>query len=429
MQTSLRGIAEKAARDKTYRFRNLFGMLNAGFLLWCWNFLNKKSASGVDRVSASHYSADLKGNITRLVERVKGGAYRAKLVLRRFIPKIDGKQRPLGIPATEDKLLQMGVAKTLEAIYEEDFLPCSFGYRPRVGALDAVKDLSNHLQFRGYNFIVEADIKSFFDKILHHKLIDMLSKRIDDKPFLGLIEKWLKAGILEKDMVIHPITGTPQGGIVSPILANIYLHYALDMWFEEVVKRHCHGECYICRYADDCVCAFQYEDDAEWFYNALSIRLKEFGLELAEDKTRMICFSRLHMTDKNSFEFLGFEYRWGKNRAGNAQLLRRTSRKKLRNSLVNFNDWCKKNRNRRLRDLFKELNAKLRGYYNYYGIRGNYKSLGQFFFQAMRKLFKWVNRRSHMKSYNWEGLKEILKYYGIERPRITEKKQLQLKMF
>ena len=177
------------------------------------------------------------------------------------------------------------------------------------------------------------------------------------------------------------------------------------------------------------MCAFQYEDDAEWFYNALSIRLKEFGLELAEDKTRMIRFSRLHMRDKNSFEFLGFEFRWGNNRAGNAQLLRRTSRKKLRNSFVNFNDWCKKNRNRRLRDLFKELNAKLRGYYNYYGVRGNYKSLRQFFFQAVRRLLKWVNRRSHIKSYNWEGFKEILKYYGIARSRITEKKQLQLKMF
>ena len=216
MQTSLRGIAEKAARDKTYRFRNLFGLLNVGFLLWCWNFLKKKSASGVDRVTASQYSADLKGNITRLVERVKGGAYRAKLVLRRFIPKTGGKQRPLGIPATEDKLLQTGVTKILEAIYEEDFFPCSFGYRPGIGALDAVKDLSNNLQFKGYNFIVEADIKSFFDKIEHDKLLDMLRKRIDDRPFLGLIQKWLKAGILVEDMVIHPITGTPQGGIMSP---------------------------------------------------------------------------------------------------------------------------------------------------------------------------------------------------------------------
>ncbi len=201
------------------------------------------------------------------------------------------------------------------------------------------------------------------------------------------------------------------------------------MWFEEVVKRHCHGECYICRYADDFVCAFQYEDDAEWFYNALSIRLKEFGLELAEDKTRLLRFSRLHREDKNGFEFLGFEFRWGKNRAGKAQLLRHTSRKKLRNSLVNFNAWCKENRSHRLRDLFKELNAKLRGYYNYYGVRGNYKSLGEFFNHAMHLLFKWLNRRSNKKSYNWEKFQVILKYYGIEKPRITEKKQLQLKMF
>jgi hypothetical protein len=221
--------------------------------------------------------------------------------------------------------------------------------------------------------------------------------------------------------VIDPITGTPQGGIVSPILANIYLHYVLDEWFEEVVKVHC-GQAYYCRYADDFLCAFQNRRDAERFYEVLGKRLGKFGLTLAEEKTRIIRFSRLHMEDKAMFEFLGFEFRWGTNRAGKPQLKRRTSRKRHRNSLKSFGEWCRKNINLRMTDLFRKLNAKLRGYYNYYGVIGNYKSLASFYYQAMKILFKRLNRRSQRKSYNWLGFNELLKYFWIEKPRITEKK-------
>ena len=274
MQTSLRGIANKAAQDRAYRFRNLFGLLNAGFLFWCWRFVNKRAAAGVDRVSARSYEQDLATHVDHLADSVKGRRYRAKLVLRKYIPKLNGKLRPLGIPAIADKLLQTAVAKILEAIYEQDFLSCSFGYRPGTGAHKAIKDLSVVLRSGRYMNVVEADIKGFFDNIDHDKLLNMLTRRIDDKPLLTLIRRWLKAGVLDTDgQVLHPTTGTPQGGIVSPILANIYLHYALDTWFDETVRAHCRGRAYLCRYADDFVCAFELESDAKRFYAALPRRL------------------------------------------------------------------------------------------------------------------------------------------------------------
>jgi group II intron reverse transcriptase/maturase len=316
-QTSLQGIANKAANDKTYRFRNLFGFLTAGFLLVCWDSINRKASPGVDRIDAFKYEENLIGNIQQLVQQVKEKTYRAKLVLRKWIPKTGGKMRPLGIPAIADKLLQRAVAKLLEAIYEQEFLPCSYGYRPRTGAHQAIQALTGELSSRKYHVVVEADIKGYFNAINHDRLLDMLSKRIDDKPFLNLIRKWLKAGILETDgKVIHPVTGSPQGGIVSPILANVYLHYVLDVWFDEVVRAHCTGHVYMCRYADDFVCAFQNSEDAQRFYKALGQRLARFGLEVAEDKTQIMAFSYYKALAKTKFDFLGFEFRWGVNRWG-----------------------------------------------------------------------------------------------------------------
>src|SRR3990170_281015 len=293
VQTYLQAIANKAKSQSKYRFRNLYGMLNEDMLHDCWRYIRKDAAFGVDRVSAQEYEQNLGDNIQQLVERLKEKRYRAKLVRRQYIPKGNGKLRPLGIPATEDKLLQLAVKRELEAIYEQDFLRCSYGYRPNVGALDAVDKLTVKLQFGRYNFVVEADIKGFFDNIDHDRLIALLSLRIADRQLLRLIKKWLKAGVLDTDgTVIHPATGTPQGGIISPMLANVYLHYALDQWFQEVVKAHCSGEACLIRYADDYVCAFQYEGDAQRFYRALQFRLEKFGLQLAADKTRVIPFSR-----------------------------------------------------------------------------------------------------------------------------------------
>lgn len=422
-QTSLRGIASKAAQYKTYRFRNLFGLLTVDFLLWCWRSINKKASAGVDKVDAKRYEDNLIDNIKNLVQQVKEKRYRAKLVLRKYLPKMEGKLRPLGIPAMADKLLQLAVAKILEAIYEQDFLDCSYGYRPKTGAHKAVKELTEQLMKGRFHYIVEADIKGFFNNIDHDLLLEMIEKRVDDKPFINLIRKWLKAGILDKGTVIHPATGTPQGGIVSPILANIYLHYVLDTWFYETVQAHCRGQGYHCRYADDFVCAFEYEKDAQRFYKALKLRLNKFGLEVAEDKTNIRVFSRCHLKSKTGFNFLGFEFRWElsrriKNRSRFAIIKRRTSSKKFHASIANFKKWLKDNSGLPKKILFPKLNKKLRGYYNYYGIRGNSKSLNTFIFLVENLLFKWLNRRSQRNSYNWIGFKQLIKHFGLAKPRI-----------
>jgi RNA-directed DNA polymerase len=422
MQPSLQGIANKAKREKSHRFRDLYRMFTEEYFQACWKHLRKDAASGVDRVTAEEYGKNFVKNVRALIERLKKGTYRAKLVLRRWIPKDKGKLRPLGLPAIEDKLLQIAVSLILSAIFEVDFLACSYGYRQRISARDAVKDLKDALQFGRYRYIVEADIKGFFDNIDHDWMIKMLEQRIDDKRFLRLIRKWLKAGILEKDgKVLHPITGTPQGGIVSPVLANIYLHYALDLWFERVVKKQCKGAANLWRYADDFVAAFEYREDAERFYRELPKRLGKFKLELSMEKTQIVAFSRFPESQGASFDFLGFEFRWVDSRKGKKIVRLQTSRKKFRRSLQGFTEWSRENRSTPIRKLLVNLNRKLRGYYNYFGVIGNYERLQKFFYQAMGILKKWLNRRSQRRSFNWKTFWAMLKRHKIERPRITER--------
>lgn len=421
IHTSLQGIAAKAAQDKSYRFRSLARLLTVSFLLWCWKLINKRAAAGVDKVTANEFEVELLTNVEDLVEQLKGNRYKAKLVRRQYIPKDNGRLRPLGIPAISDKLLQTGVKAILESIYEQDFLPCSYGYRPKTGATNAVEDIYQQFRNGQYHYIVEADIKGYFDNIDHNALIEMLNQRIDDKRFIRLIQKWLKAGILDTDnKVICPTTGTPQGGIVSPVLANIYLHYALDVWFEQIVKSHCVGKAYLCRYADDFICAFTNEYDAKRFYKVLGKRLARFNLELAEDKTHIIRFSRFQK-EKTQFEFLGFEFRWGKSRFGKIVLKRRTSPKKLKKAIVNFTNWCKEKGHKRASILFKQINSKLRGYYNYYGLAGNSKALNSFFYWAKVNLLKWLNRRSQRKSYTWQAFNDLIKHFNLLKPRIIRR--------
>jgi group II intron reverse transcriptase/maturase len=419
MQTSLRGIANRAGVNKKHRFRNLYGMLTEENLAWCFWFLNDRAAPGVDLVDFREYRDNLEANIHGLCERLKGKRYRAKLVRRRYIPKLNGKKRPLGIPATEDKLLQVAVAKILEAIYEQDFLECSYGYRPQRGPKDAAEDLNRKLHYGKFRWIVEADIKGFFDNIDHDWMIRMLEERIDDRPFLNLIRKWLRAGVMETDgQVLHPVTGTPQGGVVSPVLANIYLHYALDLWFERKIKPRCGGDALIVRFADDFVCAFQNRSDAEGFYEDLGYRLGKFGLEVSQEKTRILRFCKYDLKGSGRFDFLGFEFYWDRTRRGYLGVKRRTSRKKLRASIANFSDWIKRNRNCRLGKIMATLRSKYRGYWNYYGVIGNSESLTQFWYQSRRSLFKWLNRRSQRRSYTWEGFQDVLDVFGVEGPRI-----------
>ncbi|ARE88314.1 group II intron reverse transcriptase/maturase [Clostridium formicaceticum] len=312
MQTSLRGIRQKAKQNKNHRFQNLYRLLNEETLIEAWRKINKNASAGIDKITAKEFKLNLRENIQEITSSLKDKRYRAKLVRRVNIPKGNDKTRPLGIPTISDKLVQRAVAQILEAIYEEDFLNCSYGYRPNIGAQQAIKDLTKELQFNKYSYIVEADIKGFFDNINHEWLIKMIEERVHDSALIRLITKWLKAGVIDgSHLVIHPAIGTPQGGIISPILANIYLHFALDLWFEKIVKPRCKGEAYLCRYADDFVCAFRYKKDAEKFYETLGYRLGKFGLELSKEKTNIIRFSRFRKEENTHFDFLGFEFRWG----------------------------------------------------------------------------------------------------------------------
>jgi group II intron reverse transcriptase/maturase len=273
--------------------------------------------------------------------------------------------------------------------------------------------------------VVEADIQGFFDNIDHDWLLKMLALRIDDKAFLNLIRKWLKAGILEPDGMVHdPVTGTPQGGIVSPVLANVYLHYALDLWFERVVKPHCKGEAMMCRYADDWVCAFRYKQDAERFFAVLPKRLQKFNLNVEPSKTQILRFSRFHPGMERRFSFLGFEFFWCLDRKGTPRVMRRTARKKFRAALKRMKVWIRFNRHKPKWGFLKTLNAKLRGHYQYYGVRGNARALWEFYEEVKKMLLKWLNRRSHRKSYTWEAFKRLLSRLPLVKPRITESKRL-----
>jgi len=431
MSTSLRGIANRARKDKKARFQNLYRLLDEENLRVSFYELRKTAAAGIDKVTFQDYENNLEERLSNLVERLKEKRYRAKPVRRKYIPKADGKKRPLGIPALEDKVLQRACAKTLNAIYEEDFLECSWGYRPGRSAQRASYELERALHRGKYGWVVEADIRGFFENIDHDWMQRMLEERVDDRAYIRLIRKWLRGGIMEEDgKMIHPATGTPQGGIISPVLANIYLHYVLDRWFNKVIKAESRGAIYLIRYADDFVCAFQYREDALRFKRELPTRLKKFGLEVAEEKTKMHRFSRFGGGDNGKFDFLGFEFRWVKRRSGKRGVQRRTSVKKKRVSIANFSQWIKENRHKPMAKLMRIVSSKLRGYWNYYGVRGNMKSLSQVNHECKRLLFKWLNRRSQRRSYTWEGFIDMLKHYRIPRPCITEASQdPQLKMF
>lgn len=421
MPSSLNGIATRARSHRKHRFGNLYGELNESFLAESYRQMNPRAAPGVDRQSYRDYGEALGKNIHELVDRLKRKAYRARLVRRRHIPKGGGKSRPLGILVMDDKVVQTGAARLLSAIWEADFLDCSYAYRPKRNAHGAVRALSEGLQYGKYGYVVEADVKGYFERIEHDWLIKMLEERIDDRAFLNLIRKWLKARILEEDgKITDPATGTPQGGVVSAVLANIYLHYVLDLWFELRVKQHCRGQAMLIRYADDFVCAFQYESDAQAFYEELPERLRKFGLEIAPEKTRILRFTRFETTGKNRFEFLGFEFRWGRSRKGKPSVKRRTAPRRLTRSIAAFTEWIRKHRHRPLPELMTALRAKYRGTWNYYGLIGNGKSLQAFYYWTVRLLHKWLNRRSQRPGMSWRRLSRLLRRYEVPRPHITE---------
>ncbi len=419
--TFLRAIADKARRDRNHRFGDLYRQLNQESLRASFYLLRKEAASGVDGVTFQEYEKNLEANLANLVERLKRKSYHARLVRRKYIPKGNGKLRPLGIPVLEDKLLQCAVAQILMAIYEADFLPCSYAYRPERGPHNAVRELTDELHWGKHNFVVEADIKGFFDHLQHDPLLALLGRRIQDGALLRLIRKWLKAGILEEDgRVVHPELGTPQGGVVSPVLANVYLHYVLDQWFEEAVRKRNRGQSRLFRFADDFVACFEYRHEAAAFERELKERLAQYGLEVAPEKTKTIRFGRNGGPYNGRFDFLGFEYRWEPDRQGRPTVKRRTARKKLQGAVERMGEWLRNHRHQKLPELMETLAAKLRGHWNYYGVIGNSQSLSQYEYQVHGLLYKWLNRRSQKRSYTWKALNRLLERFSVPRPRIVE---------
>jgi group II intron reverse transcriptase/maturase len=413
MQTSLHGIAQAARQHKRKRFKSLYSFFNRVLLEESYRELNKNAATGVDGVTYEEYGRDLQRNLLDLEERLKGKRYHARFVKRVFIPKANGGRRPLGIPALEDKIVQNLARRILEALFEPLFLPCSYAYRPGRSARQAVEELQADVR-NGYAWVVEADIKSFFDTIDHEQLIEMVKTRVDDEAFIRLLRKWLKAGVLNRDgSVEKPRSGTPQGGIVSPILANIYLHFVLDRWFDGDVRKKSEGESHLTRYADDFVTAFRYHRDAASFLKRLATRLAKFGLQLAADKTRKLMFNRFQREVSGTFSFLGFEFRRVKTRRGIDTVQLRTDSNRFRRTVGEFKQWCIEHRHKRIAWIMGMVRAKLRGLQNYFGVTGNSASVRKFDEVFRRTLYGWLNRRSERKSYSWPTFVRIWNQYNV----------------
>jgi len=431
MVTKLDRIGEMSASNPKMVFTSLYHMINEDLLRECHREMDGKKAPGVDKVTKAEYEANLGENLTDLVARLKRKSYKPQPSLRVYIPKDNkGNLRPLGMAAYEDKLVQSALGKVLMAIYEPKFHDSMYGFRPKRGCHDALKELNRLIEKGKTNFIVDADIKSFFNNIDHERALELIKFRINDPNILWLVKKTLTAGVME-DGKWQPIDkGTEQGNLASPVIANIYMHYALALWYEVKLKNTFRGESGLVIYADDFVATFQYKDDAARFLEAVKERFATFGLELAPDKTRLLEFGRYAEQNRKNrnegqpetFDFLGFTHYCSKGmKPGWFKLGRKTAKKKQRKKLTEMNLWIKQNRHLRLKDLIGMLNSKLRGHYQYYGVTGNSGCIADFLFETQKMLFKWLNRRSQRKSYNWVGFNDLLKLFPLARPKIYVK--------
>jgi len=421
MRTKLERIARIAKERPEERFTSLVHLINEESLIRAHRQMKAKKAPGVDKVTKDKYEENLTENVRGLITRMKRNSYRPQPVLRRYISKIGTTEsRPLGIPAYEDKLVQLALKEILEAVYEQDFLNCSYGFRPHRGCHEALKALNYSIEKKEINYLADIDIKGFFEHLDHRRLMEFLSIRIADPKIKRLVVKFLKAGIMEEGRLLPTSEGTPQGGIISPLLANIYLHYVLDLWFIETVKKRCKGSAYLIRYADDFVCCFQYQEEAYRFYQELTERLKTFNLEVAEDKSKIIAFGKdsLNRLKPTTFDFLGFTHYASKSKKGKFRVKRKTSRKKFTASLRRCKDWLRTNRNMEIKIIMGKLTTKLLGYYHYYGITDNTKPLVSFRTEVSKLLFKWLNRRSQKKSFDWNKFNLFLRRYPLPYPKI-----------
>jgi RNA-directed DNA polymerase len=428
METKLNLISKRAKEDRSFKFSSLAHLLNEESLKECFWMLKADAAPGIDGVTFEEYEQDLDSNIQDLVKRMKALRYYPQPVKRVYIPKSNGKLRPLGIPALEDKIVQMGVTRILNAIYEPNFLNCSYGYRPNRSCHQALKAIDNKIMTQKVNYVIDADIRGFFDNVDHEWLMEMLQVKIADKNFLRIIKRFLLAGVMEDGELQRTNQGTPQGGLCSPILSNIYLHYALDGWIETRVKPSVEGYVELIRYCDDFVILVQFKQDAEKVFKSLAGRLNKFGLELAVEKTRLIEFGRYAETNARkrggkpaTFDFLGFTHFCDKTRNGWFKVGRKTMKERLNQCLKEMNTWLKKVRNfHEIGELWRRLKARINGHYNYFGVSGNFRQIRAYYEQVYWMVFKWLNRRSQKRSMTLKQYNDYLKCFPLPMPRIIK---------
>jgi RNA-directed DNA polymerase len=427
VSTKQERIAKLAAASPAMAFTSLNQYLDAEWLRYAYECTRKDGAVGVDGQTAQEYAAHLEQNLQSLIDRLKSGRYRAPPVRRHYIDKPDGGKRALGIPSFEDKVAQRAIAMLLEPVYEQDFRDCSFGFRLGRNAHQALQVLRRGVMDRRGRWVLEVDVRRYFDSIDHAKLRELLARRVTDGVVRRMIDKWLKAGVLEQGQPSYPDAGTPQGGVISPLLSNVFLHYVLDEWFAQQARPRLRGTSTLIRYCDDFVMLFACRDDAERVHRVLGKRLAKFGLELHPDKTRLIDFRPpaervgVETTLPTTFTFLGFIHVWGKSRKGKAMMWQRTAKDRLARTLKAINRQCRLMRPWPMADQHRRLSGMLQGHFAYFGIRGNSQRLAAVLHQTRRIWRKWLSRRSWTSYVTWAQFVRLVQTYPLPAPRIVHR--------
>ena len=433
LSTKLNRITEMARQSPSVQFRTLAHLVNPQSMEEAFRQLKRNAAAGIDGVTVKEYEQNLGKNLKELHERLKHKRYRAKPMRRVFIDKEDGKKRPLSIPAIEDKIVQRAVVEILNRIYEQEFLPCSYGYRPRRNAHDAIVEIREKITNGKVSFVLDADIRDFFGSIDKKKLMEMLKRRVGDQDLLRIIGKWLHVGVMEEGRLLDPEMGVHQGSVISPILANLYLHVVLDEWVEHTVKPRMKGELTLYRFCDDFIVCFQYKGDAEKFHRVLPKRFERYGLTLHPEKTRLIEFGRFAEESARrqrqkpaTFKFLGFVFFGAKAlRNGRYYVSLKTISKRMGRKLNEVRKWCKEHRHEPVWMQRVHLRQVMQGHYNYYGRRCNGRSLRQFYRGVIRAWRYWLGRRGQKGYLAWKDFDQILRRYPLPAPTITQNWQLK----
>lgn len=420
----LQRIAEQAVQYPTMVFTTLMHLVDVEFLREAFRRTRKDAAPGVDGVTAQEYAEDLDANLEALHERMRTGRYKAPPVKRVWLDKEDGKKRPIGLPAFEDKIVQRAVAMLLGAVYEKDFHDFSHGFRAGHSPHQALGEVRQQCLETNVAWIVDADVSGFFDNIDHGKLREIIKQRVNEGGVLSYIGKWLNAGVLEGQSLTFPEKGSPQGGVISPMLANIYLHHVLDGWFVRDVQPRMKGRCFLIRFADDFIIGCELEADARRIMDVLPKRFLRFGLTIHPEKTKLVSFRKPGSPDEpdrgnSTFDFLGLTHYWAKTRYGTWVIKRKTARKRLRRTMKSLWQWCRTHRHKPVQEQHRMLCRKLRGHYQYYGVRCNGPSLSRLYTHVERTWRYWLSRRSHKGAVPWDQYTQMLQTYPLPRPRIV----------